>query len=160
MTKKIIKFIILIIALFVIAVASYLLIQYKPFIEERLAFDVKYENGETHIVNNNFDISFDIKGRCKLGSEPINYISFRGIWLGNIICGNDKINIYVLNYDEELWSRRAKDNEYNGDKNILINQYLYTGFLTAVNNEKTKMFVLSTKRGETDIFNSIVESLK
>lgn len=161
MTKKILKFIILTVIIFIIIAISYVFIQYKPFIKEGSAFNITFENGKTHVVNNNFDINFDINKKCRLNSEPLNYISFKGIWLGNLICDNNKkVNIYIWSYDEELLTRRIKGNEYSGNKNILINRDSNRSFLTVVNNEKTKIFDLSTKKEDSDIFDGIAESLK
>jgi len=159
------RIILSLISVAIIILVGYLLIQYTPFIREELAFELEYNDDKTHVINKNFNIEFDINKKCKLDSEPLNYISYRhGPWLGNFICdANRDIKLYVRDYNEDLLNNRKEYNTYQGSMDIFIN-YQPDGsmfnFLTILSKDKTKILELSIRDENEHMFNSIVESLR
>ena len=163
MIKTILKLLILVVVVILIIAAVYVYTQYKPFIDEEFAFHVKYKDEKTHVVNDNFNFSFDINKKCKLDSEPLNYLSFKGRWLGKFICdGGRNISLYIWDYDKDTIDRSRKLDGYQEKGNIIIiypNKERKFNSLMASDKEKTKMLNLGILYEEEGVFESIVESL-
>ena len=155
----------MLILMFLLFIMGYILVGYKPFIIEQLAFDVIIENDKTYVKNNNFDISFFINEKCELKSELQNYIFFKGLWLGKLKCKNSSrdVLLYIWDYDEDLLDRRSLYNSYEGNENIIVN-YNPEGskfdFLTVLDTKKEKIFNLSIYETEKELFDIIVDSLE
>lgn len=161
--NKIIKFILVSVAVFVIIVFVFVLYAYKPFIEERLAFDISYKNGKTHVDNKNVGISFDIDGECDIDSDVINFVAGEWLWYGKFLCGgiDNYVRIGIWSYNDYVVELRKKDDTNNHSDRIIINYASEENphnFLTVINKEKTKMLDISIF-GNANLFSGIVSSL-
>ena len=159
------KIFLALIFIIILVIILFLIILYAPFLREHFAFNVSYVNNQTHIINDNFEVGFDINKKCKLHSEFMNYISFRrGPWLGTFICEAPRdIDVYIWDYNDDLLNRRKGYNEYKGGLDIFVNYKSADNrynTLTIPNKSKTKILEISILDEDDGMFDSIVDSLR
>ena len=99
--KKVLKIIFWIFVCFLLWQIIVSIIFWRPFIQERLAFDMESKDSQTRIINNNFAIEFSIKDSCSIDSEIMEQFSTDYTWGGNFWCDSydDYVALFISDND-------------------------------------------------------------